>query len=341
MSELAAARARSQRLVGERLTDAAAAVSAVAGIQAQDAGAALLSIRVRTTGLTRADVDRALYEERSIVRIWAMRGTIHLVPSEDARWLVDLLAPLALRGSHRRLEQLGVPEAARPRAVRATRDALAEHGALTRAELMEHVARAARVNTADQAGAHLAMLAALDGHVCFGEPRGGKPTYVLRDDWLGSGLMQLAREDAVTELARRYAGAFAPAEVEDFASWSGLPLREARAGWSAAGISAPPPPAPPPDPPDVRLLPAFDTFLLGYRTRDALVAPEHARRVCPGGGMVRPAVVSNGRAVGTWRRSGMRVELEPFGDEPLAADGEVADVQRFLGRPARARSSRA
>jgi hypothetical protein len=325
---LAAARARSQHLLGERLRDPLAAVRASAGIQAQDGAAAALSIRVRTTGLTRTDVEHALVEERSIVRLWVMRSTIHLVPSEDARWLVELLGPIGLRGTHRRLGQLGVPEEDRPRAVAAICAALRDHGPFTRAELMEHVARAG-VETAGQAAAHLPALAALEGLVCFGPPaRGGKPTYVLRDDWLGPDLPRLARDQALAELARRYVRAFAPTAPEDFASWSGLPLRDARSAWNDIEMTDHAQPAP--APPVVRLLPAFDTYLLGYRTRDAIVAPEHARRVWPGGGIVRPTVVANGRAVGTWRRTGARVELEPFPGTELDADDEVADVQRFL-----------
>jgi hypothetical protein len=328
-AHLAPARARSQRLLGERLRDPLAAVRASAGIQAQDAAAAALSIRARTTGLMRVDVERALVEERSIVRLWAMRSTIHLVPSEDARWLVDLLGPIGLRGAHRRLGQLGVPEEDRPRAVAAICAALREHGPLTRAELMEHVARAG-VETAGQAAAHLPALAALQGLVCFGPPaRGGKPTYALRDDWLGRDLPRLTRDEALAELARRYVRGFAPTAPEDFASWSGLPLRDARAAWGVIAPRSPDPP-PAPNPPVVRLLPAFDTYLLGYRTRDAVVPPKHARRVWPGGGIVRPTVVANGRAVGTWRRTGARVELEPFPGTEVDADDEVADVQRFL-----------
>jgi hypothetical protein len=328
VSDLAAARARSQRLVGERLGSVAAAVEASAGIQAQDQTAAALSIRARTRGLTRADVDRALGEERSVVRLWAMRGTIHLVPAEDARWLVELLRPLALPGVYRRLTQLGVPEGDRPRAVHAMRAALGERGPLTRSELMEHVARAG-IETGGQAAAHLPALAALEGHLCFGPRRGAKATYALRDDWLGTQLRPLAREQALRELARRYARAFAPTTPEDFAAWSGLPLRDARAGWALVQPvdgETPRPPAPP----DVRLLPAFDTYLLGYRTRDFAVPAAHTKRVWPGGGIVRPAVVANGRALGTWRRSGERVEIEPFEGADPPVDGEVADVRRFL-----------
>src|SRR4051812_566347 len=226
-------RARSQGVLGPRhFNDPYEVVRAVAGVQAQDSVAGALSIRVRTRGLTRADVDRALYEERSIVRLWAMRGTLHLVPSEDAAWLVDLLGPLGITGSLRRLQQLGVPAEDVPRAIELIRDTLAEHGPLTRAELMEPLARAG-ITTDGQAAAHLPGLAAYQGLVCNGPIRGGKPTYVLRDDWLGSDLPRLPREQAVAELVRRYLRAFGPAEPEDFASWSGLPLRDARAGWPA------------------------------------------------------------------------------------------------------------
>ena len=313
-------------------------VHRVVGVQAQEPVAGALSIRVRGTGLTRADVERALVEEHSVVRLWAMRGTIHIVAAEEAAWLVDLFAPLALPASHRRLGQLGVPESDRPRAVALIRSSLAEHGALTRAELMEPIARGG-ITTDGQAAAHLPMLAALEGHVCFGPPRAGKPTFVLRDDWLGRDLPRMPRERAVAEVARRYLDAFGPAAPEDFAAWSGLSLRESRAGWP----SDPPRPgsSSAPDPPITRLLPAFDTYLLGYRSRDFCVAPAHARKVWPGGGIVRPTVIENGRAVATWRRSGATIEIEQFGEEAIAAGDEIADVQRFLGaRPVRARSSR-
>jgi winged helix DNA-binding protein len=342
VSDLAATRARAQHLLGGRLRDPGAAVREVVGVQAQEPVAAALSIRVRTAGLTRVDVDRALVEERSIVRLWAMRGTIHLVPAEDARWLVELLGPLALTATHRRLGQLGVPEDDRPRAVELIRSALAEHGPLTRAELMEPLAHAG-ITTGGQAAAHLPYLAAVEGHVCFGPTRGGKPTFVLRDDWLGRDLPRLSRERALAELARRYARAYGPAEPEDFAAWSGLPLRDAREGWAAvrqAGSEHVDPAAP--DSPDVRLLPAFDTYLLGYRSRDFAVPAAHARKVWPGGGIVRPTVVANGRAVATWKRSGTKVELDPFGRARVDAREEIADVRRFLdARPARTRSSTA
>jgi hypothetical protein len=323
-------RARSQRLLDERLEDPAALVRELVGVQAQEPAAAAWSIGVRTRGVTAAAVERAIVEERSVVRVPAMRGTLHLVPAEDAAWIVELFAPAAMAASHRRLGQLGVPEADRPRAVEAIVAALGTHGPLTRAELMEHVA-AVGVRTDGQAAAHLPQLAALQGLVCFGPPRAGKPTYALRDDWLGPNLPRLPRERALAELALRYVRAYGPAAPEDLAAWSGLPLRDARAAWPEPlpAVEA----IPAPDPPIVRLLPAFDTYLLGYRTRDLAVPRAGAREVWPGGGIVRPTVIANGLAVGTWRRARGGVEVEPFAgaaiDEASLASA-VADVQDFV-----------
>src|SRR5689334_5862410 len=77
----------------ERAADAAALVRAIGGVQAQELPAAALAIRARTAGLTSADVERARVADRSIVHTWAMRGTLHLLPTEDLDWLLALLGP--------------------------------------------------------------------------------------------------------------------------------------------------------------------------------------------------------------------------------------------------------
>jgi hypothetical protein len=99
----------------------------------------------------------------------------------------------------------------------------------------------------------------------------------------------------------------------------------------------------PPQAPIVRLLPAFDTYLLGYRSRDLVVSPEYARRINAGGGMITPTLVIDGRAAGTWKlkrlQNNIDVVLEPF--EELAAEiqplvqAEAQDVGRFWGVPAK------
>jgi hypothetical protein len=281
---------------------------------------------------------------------------LHLLPAEDIGWLLPLLGPIFNRPSRRRLE-LGLDEEIGARGVRAIWDLLAGRGPLTRAELAGHLS-ARGIPAAGQAMAHLIHRAALEGVICRGPNRGSKPTYVLLDDWIGRG-RAVPREAALAELAYRYLAAYGPARPEDLVAWSGLPLRDTRTGWEriadqlleveidgraawmlkerAGWLDEPPA-----NSPVVRLLPRFDTYLLGYRTRDLAVAPEHASRILPGGGLIHSVIIADGRAVGTWKhakkRDSLDVLVEPF--DGLAPDllpgfeEEVEDVGRFLGMPA-------
>src|SRR3954468_24376332 len=168
--------AAGQRLAGGPQSGVAETVRAVAALQAQDAGAAHLGIRARRPGSTLAEVEAARFEERSVARTWLMRGTLHLIPAEDARWMVALLGPVGLRKSARRIAELGVADAGP-----AVRAALAD-GPLTRRELADAVrARGVRLPDHPQVPAWLVGVAALRGEIIEG------PTdrFVLSDDWLG------------------------------------------------------------------------------------------------------------------------------------------------------------
>jgi hypothetical protein len=87
------------------------------------------------------------------------------------------------------------------------------------------------------------------------------------------------------------------------------------------------------------LLPAFDEWLLGWASRDLVLAPRHAKRVAPGGGIIRPIAIADGRAFATWRldRRRRRIELDPFGRVSKAVragvEAEVSAVSEFLGMP--------
>src|SRR5262249_42862384 len=122
---------------------------------------------------------------------------------------------------------------------------------------------------------------------------------------------------ALAELARRYLGAFGPATDRDFAYWSGLPLRDVRAGLESisgeieevhvgeqpmlvmrGGLPRLPRAG------QVRMLGNFDTYLLGWKDRSFSVASEHAAHVKEGGGgWIRPVIVEDGIVVGGWRSS--------------------------------------
>jgi hypothetical protein len=153
----------------------------------------------------------------------------------------------------------------------------------------------------------------------------------------------MSREAALGQLARRYLAGHSPAADRDLAQWAGIGLRDARLGLARcgavqrtdglaelpvnpqrAGAAMPPP----------RLLSAFDPLLLGWASRDPIVAPH--RRIVMANGLFRPFALAGGRAVATWTITGGQVVLAPFGpldtETQAALAVDAADVTRFLGR---------
>jgi hypothetical protein len=319
--ELRARRSAAQLLDGPRRRSAPEVVGRLLAVQAQELRSARLAVRARSSGLTAANVDRELTEERSLVVGWLLRGTLHLVRREDYAWLHALTAPRQMTGSLRRLREEGVSPTAAERAVGLVEEVLAAEGPLTRPELAE------RLGTEGQATPHLLRLAALEGVTVLGPVRDGVQAYALAREWLDEE-PAVDRETALVTLAARYLAAHAPATAADLAAWSGLPLREARAALAEAESDLPPLAEPPPPP---RLLPSFDPYFLGWKDRSFAVPPEHARRIHPGGGVLRATATVGGLAVGTWSLRAGRVELDLFAPEHAGAlEDEAADVERFV-----------
>ncbi|GAA3540249.1 winged helix DNA-binding domain-containing protein [Nonomuraea rosea] len=293
-------------------------VRRLGAMQAQDVPAALLAFRARSATLSRGDVEAA-WQSREIVRTWGPRGTLHFVHADDLPWIHALTGQST--GTLRRLAEEGVTGDDLLALIGA---ALEGQGPLTKADLAERLAGRA----SGQGIVHLVALAAHHGLAVLGPLRAGKPTYVHAADWLGAPITpEPDRERALKELAVRYRRAHHPAAPEDLAAWSGLPLGAARTAWGLAAAH-PPPPA---EEPVARLAPAFDEFLMGWRSRDPILAPEHAKDVFPGGGILRPVVLVDGVIRGVWGRKGAQVSVRPFGELPGGLlDDEIADVRRFL-----------
>jgi hypothetical protein len=336
-AELRRRRARAQGLHRPGGSGPARVVGRLLAVQAQDLRSARLALRARGRGFAVADVDAALGDRR-LVMGWLFRGTLHLVRSEDYLWLFPLTSPAAAQPNRRRLGQEGVSSDQAETAVEIVQQSLEREGPMVRAELGERLADAG-IPTRGQALPHLLLLAFWRGVAVLGPVRAEGQAFVSPRDWLGemprppSGP---ARAAGLAELGGRYLAGHGPADAEDLAAWSGLPLRDARAaldGVRAPSGTAPPAPVP------ARLLPAFDPYLLGWRDRSFAVPQEHARRVHPGGGVLRATATVDGMAVGTWtaRRSPARltVTIEPFAPLPASAQralaAEAADVARFEG----------
>jgi hypothetical protein len=333
-------RLTAQLLAGPPARDPEAVVERLLAVQGQDQRGFRLAIRSRSTGLSAADVDRALTEDRSLVLTWVNRGTLHLIRSEDYPWLHALTAPPIARGNARRLAQEGVTASAGDRGVEVIRRSLEREGPLSRDQLRERL-ESASVPTKGQALIHVFLLASLRGLTVRGPMVDGQHAYVLVKDWLGVP-GPVDRDAALAELARRYLAGHGPADARDLAKWSGLPLRDSRAGLSAiAGELEERPDGlvdlkkhrPVAELPPPRLLGSFDPLLLGWRSREPLVGADQA--ILTVNGIFRPFALVRGRAVATWTMPDDSIVLKPFAPASrkvraaLAADAQA--VARFLG----------
>jgi len=314
------------------------------GLQAQDSGACVLGVRARSGAVDEASVIGALHRERSAVRTWLMRSTIHLVAAEDLRWMAALFGPMIERRFRNvRWRQLGITEPVIEAAIPHVRELLAGRE-LTGSEIAaELAARGILLAEDGQAATHLLLALSARAVTCRGPDRARKAMFALVDDWVAPTPAPL---DPLAELARRYFRAFGPATAADFTTWSGLPSGAAiasirdelseiefdgRRGWTLGSVE---PVA------GFRLLPMFDNYLLGYRDRTAMLDARVKDQVYVGG-IIKATVVCDGRVIGTWRlkRSGRStaIRVTPFErftrrhrDE---LERERADIERFLGRP--------
>jgi hypothetical protein len=322
-------------------------------LQSQEWSSAQLAIQARSRDLTQADVLHAREIERAFALTWSLRGTLHLVAAEDLRWQLELAGPPAIRGTRSRYKQLGLTEAVRERGLEAIEDILSGDGGLSRAQLAEAL-DARGIPVAGQAIHHLVRFAALRGLICLGPEVAGDLTYALLDAWLPVGVAARHPDDSLAEFARRYLTAYGPATLADFRRWSGLSMSQVKAAWAAVKSECVPVALPDgeglmlerqaallksePDEPTVRLLPRYDNYLLGYTSRRFMVEDVYAKRVHPGGGLIRSCLLVDGQARANWklekRRAGFRVIIKPFEALDPAImpmlEAEVESLGRFL-----------
>jgi hypothetical protein len=179
---------------------------------------------------------------------------------------------------------------------------------------------------------------------------GNEQLFVLVDDWIGGPRRQ--PEDALAELAGRFFRGHGPATLKDLVRWAGLKAAEARAGLAAVrddlarlevdGVEHFLDPATPDllaahrrEARGTFLLPGFDEFVLGYADRSAVLDPEFAGRIVPGGnGVFRPTVVHDGRIVGTWQWTGRgakrTVTATPFTSWPGGVEARIPELAGAL-----------
>lgn len=349
-------RALAWRLRRQRLTELAApteittVTARLCGLHAQLSSSAELSLWARIDGLDRDAVRHALWSRRELVKLWAMRGTLHLLPAAElGLWLGAL-------GTYRGYGNTDPAVIELAETVGKALDGVL----LTREELAEEVAlRTGSAATAELIrgswGLYLKPVS-FQGKLCFGPGTDQRVRFTSPASWVPGGVTVMAGEEALADVVRRYLGAFGPATPEDLGRWWGMSPGWARRRLAALGgevvtvevdgvahvmlsehvselVATPVADT-------VRLLPAFDQWVVGAsRTAAAMLDPAHRSKVYRAQGWMSPVLLINGRMSGVWRhrRSGRRllVEVTPFDPVPGWVRGkteaEAARLAAFLG----------
>ena len=330
-------------------------VGDIGGVQAQVMSAAELQIAVRAN-CTVGDVRTALWTDRTLVKTWLMRGTLHLARSTDlpvytaamsTRW-VSQMRPSWLK--HIEITELDfwkvVDEVG----------AALDGKPMTREELIAVVGKGKPDRVRELLGSGWGGMlkpAARKGRLCFGPSRGQSVTFVRPQEWLSS-WRELNPDTALAEVARGYLRAYGPATKSDFARWWGAWPGVGNAAWTAiqpelakvsvegagldilatdldaikrAKIET-----------SVVLLPLFDPYILGHASRDNIVERAFVSRVSRTAGWISAVVLVNGTVAGTWTHTiannKLVVTVEPFRRFTAAITAQIKERAAELARAA-------
>lgn len=324
---------------GQLAANAIEAAGDVLGLHASDPMSVYLAAWARVDGFETADLDRALYEDRSLLKILGMRRTMFVVPVELAAVIQAACTDSIAKGErarlHRMIQEAGItpdPERWLGAVERETLDVLEAKGEATAAELTKEVAglreqipfgAGRRWQGTVGVSTRLLFLLASEGRMIRGRPKGGITSSLYRwapiDRWVPGGLPSIPKDEAQGELVRRYLATFGPATEADIAWWTGWTLGETRravAACEAVPVALEPGAKPGfvlPDwdsgiggvgsrsgsPTWVTLLPALDPTVMGWQAREWYLGP-HKARLYDTNGNAGPTIWVDGRIVGGW-----------------------------------------
>ena len=317
----------------ERCNNIVETVSEVCGVQAQVLKAAMMSALVRTEGRTLKDVEDALWKEGVLTKTWCMRGTLHLLPTDELPLYTKAFGD-HLRKSHiRYLKSKGLSERRIDEMLEVVREIVGSEP-LTKDDISREITHLFGNEAGDWVkhswGVFL-RLGCFEGTIKFGPQRGTNVTFV-ETDHLDT---DITEEEALVEVFMKYMHAYGPATPQDFAYWSGLKITQAKKvfadcksslkdvqvgeqkmwipeedldilkGCDGKGDS-------------IALLPYFDTYLLAHKDKSLIIQGEHYKKIYRTAGWIYPAVLHNGRVVGIWSyddsKKGLDIAVEPLED---------------------------
>lgn len=338
-----AIRLLNQQLVAPQFGDPAEVVSQMGAVQAQEYRMMRWAVAMRTRKPS-AQAFKMAFDSGRIIRLHLMRGTWQLVSAEDYWWMLDLCSPkaIAVTRGWMHSNRITIPD----EEVACVRDILAQtaadRGSVTKEDFVEALSLKGIKMDSHRLSYHIRM-AEMSGTLCSGDLLPMKATYALAVDKVPR-TAQFDRDEALLSLTRKYFQSRQPATLEDFVWWSGLNIGDCRKGIALLGHAI-----------HVEkwkgrefyftdncrtrgfrkgkylLIPPYDEYLIGYKSRDIVLPPEHTHRAHNNSGIFQPIIAHDGIICGNWSPFKPSCQPQFFLDgHPTNLQNEWSAYQRFL-----------
>ena len=336
------ARLLAQQLICPQFSSPHDVVAWMGAVQAQDYKMMRWAVEMRCKKPSAAAFERD-FNSGAIVRTHLLRTTWQLVAGEDLGWMLELCRTPALRGLHGWMKSNGIsiPAAEQDKVRQVFDDVLSAKKSACKEDFAAALAERDLAMDDHRLSYHI-RLAEFSGMLCSGELRARQCTYALASGKLPQ-TQSLPREEALALLARKYFRSHGPATLEDFVWWSGLNIGQCRQGMAALGG-------------DlererwkrytfyrlrdsrirgyrsgcVHLLPPYDEYLIGYKSRQVALHPDHRHRAHDQTGTFWPVILQDGEVVGNWSSAGGRLRTEVFRpDVVFSVEGFEREKQRY------------
>jgi hypothetical protein len=344
-------------------TDIAKVVGKICGLHSQLPTTPYYSLWNRVEGFEPRMLDLLLYRDKSLVKTWFMRGTLHIISSQDLPLYNNALKRMWFEhhGRYMNKPDWPSPKERESKLYPKIKEALAEKP-LRRKELCNRV----RFLLADEVQPYERLFSAWGGILketsylgltVHAEPCGRESCFARLDEWLpGIDLNGINEKTARQQLLKKYLHGYGPASPQDFACWSGMLTSEARQiieetndikqvqfegshaelwmleedirTFDRIDLEAEVPP---------RLLPKYDSYLMGHKNRTRIIQDEMLKKVYrPVVGEVAATVLVNGRIVGTWTskktKRALRILVTPLGKLDEKTFGSLKPVANELAQ---------
>ena len=307
-----AIRLLNQQLAAPQFSDPAQVVSHMGAIQAQEYRMMRWAVAMRTRKPS-ARAFKAAFDDGRIIRLHLMRGTWQLVSADDYWWMLDLCAPKAIAVTRGWMSsnRISIPEKEQMDIRDILAQTAADKGSVTKEDFVQALDEREIRMDAHRLSYHIRM-AELTGTLCSGDLLTMKATYALTADKVGP-RNAIDRDEALMRFARNYFRSRQPATLEDFVWWSGLSIGDCRRAiallgntihavkWKGREFYLTD---------DCRtwgfrsgkclLIPPYDEYLIGYKSRDIVLPTEHTHRAHNNSGIFQPIIAHDGIICGNW-----------------------------------------